>query len=804
MIHDDIISLIGNTPYLRINKLNPTNIEIVAKLEGWNPGGSIKDRIALEMITAAEKLGLLDKTKTIIEATSGNTGIGLAMIAAVKGYNIEIVLSEAVSIERRKLLEAYGAKIILSPANEGTDGAIVLAKEMIRRSPDKYYMPNQFENPSNPMAHYKTTADEIVKDIGEFDYFVSGIGTTGTLMGIGRRLKEHNPKIQIVGIEPTLGHKTQGLKNLDEAIVPKIYDETVLDEKMTVEDKHAYNTARRLIQEEGISVGISSGAAMYGALQLAQRLEEKGLKGRIVTIFPDRGEKYISTSLFIKDKMGLKIYNTLSREKEEFVPLKKGTVLYYSCGPTVYNYAHIGNFRSFVFADVLKRYLKYKGYKVTHVMNITDVDDKTIRNSKEQGKTLKEFTDYYTDAFFKDFETLNIEKPDIIPRATETIPEMVEMIKTLMDKGYAYKSDDGSIYFDISKYDQYGKLSKTDVKNLKAGARVSHDEYEKANVSDFALWKAWDENDGDVFWETEIGKGRPGWHIECSAMSTKYLGDNFDIHTGGVDLVFPHHENEIAQSEAATGKPFVNYWAHCEHLIVDGKKMSKSMGNFYTLRDLLDKGMDPMAIRYTLLATSYKQQLNFTFDGIESSKQTINRLYDFVSNLNTVQVEEGPLDGIKKLLIEVKDEFEQNMDDNLNISGAMASVFEFVNKINKLIGDGRVSKEGADLVKETMLKFDSVLGIQMDKHTKKSVDKAIDVTSINIDEEFTALKGAIAKAKETGDMNKINPIAEKIIAYRLHLREKKDWTRSDEVRDRLKELGIIVDDSKQGASWKLD
>jgi cysteinyl-tRNA synthetase len=442
-----VLSMIGNTPVVEITKVfSGKNVRIFAKLEGCNPGGSVKDRIALRMIETAEKSGELTNEKTIIEPTSGNTGIGLAMVAAVKGYNIEIVMPESVSIERRKMLEAFGTRVILSPAEEGTDGAIRLAREMVSRSP-------QFDNPNNVLAHYETTGKEIIEQVPDLDYFVAGIGTSGTMMGAGRRLKEHNPRIKLIAVEPVPGHKIQGLKNMSESAVPKIYDQKLYDEKIAVNDREANEMTRKLVSKEGLFVGMSSGAAMFGALEIAKRVD----RGNIVVVLPDRGEKYLSTALFRGYKMGMKLFNTISRELEEFVPIVKGHVGMYSCGPTVYDYAHIGNLRSFIFSDVLKRYLRYKGYSVKHVMNLTDVDDKTIKNSRKEGKSLKEFTDFYATEFFKDFETLNIEKPDTIPRATETIAEMVSLVKRLLARGYAYKGEDGSTYYNISKFREYGK-----------------------------------------------------------------------------------------------------------------------------------------------------------------------------------------------------------------------------------------------------------------------------------------------------------------------------------------------------------
>ncbi len=756
----NILKHIGNTPIVKINHLNSNkNVNIYAKLEGVNPGGSIKDRIALKMIEEAEALGKLTKEKTIIEPTSGNTGIGLCLVAAVKGYNIEIVMSEAVSIERRKMMEAFGAHILLSSAEEGTDGAIRMAHEMVRRSPDKYFMPNQFENENNWKAHYDGTAKEIVEQLPDIDYFVAGLGTSGTLMGCSRRLKEHNRKIKIIAAEPVAGHKIQGLKSLKEAVVPAIYDDKWIDEKIIVETSDAYNLSRELMSKEGLFVGMSCGAALYAALKVASRIK----KGNILVIFPDRGEKYLSTALFMKNRMGLKLFNTLSRQKEDFVPIVKGHVSMYSCGPTVYDYAHIGNFRSFIFSDLLKRYLRYKGYKVTQVMNITDVDDKTIQGSQKEGKSLKAFTDFYTKEFFEDFSTLNIEKPDIVPRATNTIADMVTLVKRLMEKGLAYKSKDGSIYFDISKFKGYGKLAHVKIKELKPGARVKQDEYDKASASDFALWKAYDKKDGDVYWETELGKGRPGWHIECSVMSTKNLGENFDIHTGGVDLIFPHHENEIAQSEGATGKPFVNYWLHCEHLVVEGKKMSKSLGNFYTLRDILKKGYGARAIRYELISTHYKQQLNFTFKGLESSENAVERLQEFADKLRFIDNEKENK-GVSLLIGEAKEAFEQSMDDNLNISEALAAIFEFVKKVNKL--NDRIGRKNAEDIVGFLKKINSVIGV-------------IEFEKQELSEDI-----------------------QKKIDEREEARKRKDFGKADEIRDELKKKGIELRDTPEGARWK--
>ena len=461
--------------------------------------------------------------------------------------------------------------------------------------------------------------------------------------------------------------------------------------------------------------------------------------------------------------MALRFKNTITRVKEEFKPIDSGQVRMYTCGPTVYYYAHIGNFRAYVFEDLLRRYLKYKGYKVTQVMNLTDIDDKTIRDCQKKGIPLKEYTAPYIDAFFEDLDALGIERAEIYPAATEHIPEMVEIVKKLVERGLAYEVG-GNYYFKISAFPDYGKLAHIDISGMKAGARVASDEYEKESVSDFALWKAWDESDGDVFWETELGKGRPGWHIECSAMSMKYLGNHFDIHCGGVDNMFPHHENEIAQSYGATGEKFVNYWLHNEYLMVEGRKMSKSLGNWYTLRDVLDKGYMPRAVRYLLMATHYRQQLNFTFQGLDAARSALERYNDFMANLK-----DYPGNGSGGEAAAVIDKalkgFEESLDDDLNISGAMGAVFDFIRDINRLKAENKLSADERDRALETVNRFDTVLN-------------------------FTEQQGGIEQEIED------------LIQQRTDARKSKDFARADQIRDDLLARGIVLEDSPQGVRWK--
>jgi len=438
----------------------------------------------------------------------------------------------------------------------------------------------------------------------------------------------------------------------------------------------------------------------------------------------------------------------------------------YSCGPTVYDFAHIGNFRAYVCVDVLKRYLKYSGYKVKHAMNITDVDDKTIKGANKEGISLKEYTSRYEKSFFEDLETLDIDKADIYPKATEHIKEMVEIIEKLLKNKIAYMSDDGSVYYNIKKFKDYGKLSHTKISSLKEGARVKQDSYEKEEAKDFALWKSYTAEDGHVFWETEIGKGRPGWHIECSAMSMKHLGNHFDIHAGGIDLVFPHHENEIAQSEGFSKKKFVNYWFHNEHLLVNGQKMSKSLGNFFTLRDLLQKGHNPKAIRYLLLSANYRMQLNFTEEAVKGAKNAVQRLNDFIVNVKSLKNESIKNSSIKKLIEKTKKTFDKEMDDDLNISNGLAAIFEFVKEINTLIMENKIGKHNAKEIIDFMNEIDKVLGI--------------------LD----------SKAED------ISPELQKLIEERETARKEKDFAKADKIREDLKNKEIILEDTKDGVRWK--
>jgi len=502
----------------------------------------------------------------------------------------------------------------------------------------------------------------------------------------------------------------------------------------------------------------------------------------------------------------LRFYNTLSGRVEDFQPLEPNKVRMYTCGLTVYDYAHIGNYRTFVFQDILRRHLKYRGYEVHQIMNLTDVDDKTIRNSQAAGMSLRDYTTKYIQAFEVDGQLLNLETPEIVVRATDHIDDMVKLVETLEAKGFAYRSD-GSVYFRVRNFPDYGKLSKIDLSGIRAGARVDSDEYDKADVRDFVLWKAWKE--GEPFWDTTLGRGRPGWHIECSAMSMKYLGETFDIHSGGSDLVFPHHENEIAQSEAATGKPFVRYWLHAEHLIVNGEKMSKSLGNFFTLRDLIAKGYKPTAIRYLLASVPFRKPLNFTFDGLHQAQQSIDRLRNFRHRLTMEKFPTGESLGLKSRARKAQTAFEEALDDNLNAAEALAAIFDLVRDANTAMDRGEFRDGDRAAFLDVLERWDRIFAVLDDNDHAKLLKLGF-ITTV---EKSHAADAVISR--EGGSAVTPNGYTcavltealadeeiEKRIAERNAARRRGDFSSADKIRADLLAAGVILEDTKAGTRWK--
>ncbi len=462
----------------------------------------------------------------------------------------------------------------------------------------------------------------------------------------------------------------------------------------------------------------------------------------------------------------IKFYNTIERKKVDFNTIVKNQVSLYTCGPTVYNFAHIGNFRAYIFEDLLRRTLEFCGYKVNHIMNLTDIDDKTINKANSESIPLTDFTNKYIKAFHEDVSRLNILPAHQYPRATEFIDGMIDMIENLEGKGYTYTTDDGSVFFKISNYKDYGKLANLQLEDLVLGERVENDEYEKEEMRDFALWKSYKEEEGDIFWESPWGKGRPGWHIECSVMSTYYLGDHFDIHCGGVDNIFPHHENEIAQSCCASGKKFVNYWLHNEHLLVDNQKMSKSLGNFYTIRDLIDKGFSPESIRYTLISTHYRQKLNFTLEKLKNSQKSINKIKEVKRRVGLIEKNKATGENFENISSKMIVKFTDCLKNDLNISGALGEIFIWINKIFKELDDENISSKGRTNIIDALNLVDNILGI-------------LDVDS---------------SLSDSGDAEKIS----NLLNERKKARDQKDWALADKIREEIDNLGYVVEDTDQG------
>jgi cysteinyl-tRNA synthetase len=474
----------------------------------------------------------------------------------------------------------------------------------------------------------------------------------------------------------------------------------------------------------------------------------------------------------------IQLHNTLGGKIEPFVPQTAGEVRMYSCGPTVYDYAHIGNFRTFVFQDILRRFLKSRGFKLTQVINLTDVDDRIIANAAAAGVTIREYTEKFAQAFFDDCKTLSVEAPEHWTRATDNIDSMVRLIERLREKSFTYESE-GSIYYRISKFPDYGKLSNIDVAGIQAGARVDVDRYEKESARDFALWKA--PKEGEHFWETSIGRGRPGWHIECSAMAMKYLGETLDIHTGGIDLAFPHHENEIAQSEGATGKHFVKYWLHAEHLLVEGEKMSKSLGNFFTLRDLFAKGYKPSALRFALASVPYRRQLNFTFDGLQQAASSVERLRNFADRLAQSKFPAGAHKSMAARIAEAAEEFDAGLSDDLNTARALGAMFEFVREANIAMDKGEFGAADVPAAEKFLQTFDQIFAVLE-----------------NNDAQKLQVLGYGKQDSNAGDAE-----IEKLIAERQVARHTRDFATADRIRKELEKRGIIVEDSRDGSvRWK--
>ena len=767
----NIIELIGNTPLVELRRLNPADgrVQLYGKLESSNPGGSIKDRVALSMVEAGERSGELTRDKILLEATSGNTGIGMAMMCAAKRYRCQLIMPESASIERRLIMQAYGAEIILTPAKRKTDGAIEKAYALAREFPERYFLADQFNNPANWQAHYTTTAPEIwAQTEGRVTDIVTTLGTSGTAMGLSRWFREHHPEVRVIAVEPYPGHKIQGLKNMKESYRPGIFDKTLPHAIVNVADEDAFSAARRLAAEEGVFAGMSSGAALFAAIERARELD----RGCIVAILPDGGERYLSTTLFKPQQQAepevsqLKLFNTMSRRKEVFRPLHPDRVTLYACGPTAFTSPNLAHCRRFIVADLISRALRFCGYTVASYMNFTDLDDNTIAGAIAASEDLRDFTGRYIAEFKQAAETLGVEPAAGHPLASEHVADMIEIAHTLIHKGYAYEKL-GSIYFDISKFKKYGQLSGIDLRKIKLGQTVDLDNYEKENPRDFTLLKrsTLAELKTGLFYETDWGNARPGWHIECSAMATRYLGETIDIHTASQDLMFPHHENEIAIAEALTGKPLANYWLHSGQLLRDGRKMAGDTGNVVTLQEVLDRGYTGREVRFTLLGVYYRKPLPFSFRRLNAARTALRRIDEFTRKLLCLPA--GlPHPDIAAYVSELEKVFTDAIHDDLNISGAIGALFHFIKHVNPIVQEGQLDKEQKNDVLEALRQVNTVLGVLRLEQCP------------------------------------LTPEIDRLIRLRERARQLKDWTAADSAREELLRKGVTIHDTASGPVWE--
>jgi cysteinyl-tRNA synthetase len=743
-----VLDAIGNTPLVAIRRMNSNpRVTVLAKLEYLNPGGSTKDRPALYMIEAAERSGELTPEKIVVEATSGNTGIGLALVCAVKGYRLLLAMSEAVSVERQRILKARGAEILLTPGHLGTDGAIEEVYRLVRENPSRYFAVDQFNNPANWQAHYHGTAEEIWRQTqGAVDVLVASMGTTGTLMGVSRRLKEHNPAVRIVGVEPYLGHRIQGLKNLREAYCPEIFEKQRLDEKVNIEDEEAYETARRLAREEGLLVGMSSGAAMAAAVKEAARMAQ----GTLVVILPDGGERYLSTPLFAtQEAVELNVYNLLSRQRDKWEPLKAGRASVYTCGPRLQRPLQLAEARRFVLADLLCRYLRWRGLAVKQAVDIMDLEEAGVAAGEEPPADSD--SRRLLDGFLRDLAFLRIRPADHFPRSRDHVEDMTALARQLADKGLAYEKL-RSLYFDLARVPGYGRLSGVDTAKVRVGATVDLEDYEKQNPRDFALFRRCrlSELKRGAFVRSEWGNVRPSWHIQTVAMAMKHLGNCFDLHISSRELVFPHHENENAIAQALYGRPLARCWVHAERVIGDAPGLAA----------LEAQGLEGRTIRYWLLSAHYRRPLAYSVGRLEDAQRSLQRLDRCVQALR--QVRDGsPSADLDQLMYDLRQGVRRAFDDDLNLPAALAALFQAVKRINSLTASGRMDARGAGRLIALLRDIDAVLSIF-----------------------------------ELDDSPSLNTETRDLVAARQRARAAHDWVLADRLRAELEARGFHVQDRK--------
>ena len=766
-VFSNVLECIGNTPLVRINRMNPNPaVTFYVKLEARNPAGSVKDRTALSMIETAERDGQLTAGKVIIEATSGNTGIGLAMVAAVKGYRVLFTMPETASLERQKILKAFGAELLLTPGSLGTDGAIEEAYNLVRENPDRYFLTDQFNNPANPAAHYTGTGPEIYEQTeGKVNTVVATLGTAGTAMGILKAMKERNPSIRVVAVEPFPGHKVQGLKNMKESYVPGIFDRYALDEIVNVKDEDAFEAARRLAKEEGIFAGMSSGAAMAAAMQTALKMKE----GVLVAILPDGGDRYLSTNLFTKTlEPDFRFYDLLERRKVEFKPVKEGKARICVTGPPLDQPLSISDARRFLLADLLSRFFQAKNFLVDEVVLVPDFDSRTINSSIAAGMCLGPYTQWRFESFLCDLDSLGINRAYRYPRTTEHLDAITEFTRVLISRQFAYDKL-RSVYFDLSRSNCYGKLSGIDPKKVRAGKTVDLSAYEKLNPSDFALLKraTLSELKMGAYVKTDWGNVIPTWHISAASAAIHDLGPQIDIVVSSMDFLFPHLENVREIGEALTDKPFANTWMIAERVWSAKKgKASDLVDENKPVRELLEMGFSARELRYWLLSTHYRKPIHATSNNLSSTVRGLRRIDEFIVKVRACDGQGAENDQLSKLICSFEQEFLDSLADDLNIPRALAVIFSFIRHANPVIDLAGISDSQQLQVLEIFHRANSILG-------------------------FFDLSSRL-----------LGPAEEKLICEREIARKEKNWSESDRIRSELLKCGVRVIDTPAGSRWE--
>ncbi len=766
-VFSNVLEAIGNTPLIRINRMNPNpKVTLFVKWEAKNPGGSVKDRPALSLIEAAEREGLLTPNKIIIEATSGNTGIGLAMVAAVKGYRIVLVMPETASLERQKILKAFGAELLLTPGNKGTDGAIEEVYNLVRENPDLYFMPDQFNNPANPAAHHEHTGPEIYEQTdGKVNVVVVTLGTTGTAMGILQAMKERDPAIQVIGVEPYPGHKVQGLKNMKESYVPGLFDRHALDGVVNVKDEEAFEMARRLAKEEGIFAGMSSGAAMAAAVRIAAERED----GMVVTILPDGGDRYLSTNLFTTLlEPDFRFYDLMRREKVDFKPVQEGKVRIFVTGPPLDKLLSLQELRRFLLADLLTRFLRSKSFSVNQVVLAPDLDGRAILGSIAANMEHAAYTQQQLEQFLSDLDQIGIQRAYNCPRTTEHIDTIIEFTKSLIKKGMAYEKL-RSVYFDLSKSSNYGVLSRIDPKKIRLGKTVDLEAYEKLNPRDFTLLKrsTLAELKRGVYLKTDWGNVLPTWHIAAAAVAIHDLGAPIDIHVSSVDFLFPHLENLREIGETVTGRPFANIWMLCERIwSSQQEKDERHLDENVSVREFIAAGYSAMEIRYWLLNTHYRKPIHITSENILNAKRGYERLKEFISRVHHAQSNKQENRVIPEMTYALEQSFLDAMADDLNMPLALAALFKFVRQANPILDRGDFNEAQRKQVLDVLKKLNALMGV--------------------FDMELQPL------TVEERDL----------IQRREEARKAKKWAEADRIRKDLQERGLRVFDTATGTRWE--